>query len=113
MKIQKHHSLQVANKVLKLITVPKKVADVCHVESYSNCREQGYSIIGYPNSSKGIRVSFSECRNSDQIVVYTGSYLEFQIAGNIPSDKIWGGADYFHTPEEAARFIEKYLSSKR
>ena len=41
----------------------------CYLQMYCNGREQGYTVFNWDNN---VMVSFSENRNSDQIVVYVG-----------------------------------------
>jgi len=81
--------------------------DGCYCEAYSNGREQGLHIYG----TKG-RVSFSENRNSDSIVVYAaprGDFgYHFDMAGNVPRDgPAWENRRYFDYDQvaEAARYI--------
>lgn len=104
-----HHSLKVARKVLKKINLSPALSRECHVEAYSNCREQGYALVRWDNKGKCRKAVFSECRNSDDIMVYSGSIENFG-GGNIPSDKVYKNADRFRSPESAAQFIIKFIS---
>ena len=56
-----------------------------HLEMYANGREQGYCIRRY-RDLKMIAVSFSENRNSDDIVVYDGPGVQFSMQGNVPDE---------------------------
>jgi hypothetical protein len=82
--------------------------DYVFVETYSNCREQGFAIKAHDSA----KVAWSECRNSDQIVVYFGKAKDFEFNTNIPSEKSYKNARYFNPDkiEQAARFIFKKLS---
>ena len=114
MSIRFKQNFIVAKKVLAQLNkiISKEVAKECSVEAYSNCREQGFSIVKYQNPSC-LRVSFSENRNSDDIVVYAGKDCEFQIRGNIPNEEIYKQAKYFRYDKitEAAQFIANYFSN--
>ena len=68
--ITKCDSLKVADKVLqgiKKFKASKKMKLI--LQCYQNGREQGYMLNRMDVVSR-LYVSFSECRNSDQIVVY-------------------------------------------
>ena len=77
------------------------------VESYANCREQGFALA----SCYDRKVVFSENRNSDDIVVYTGDCMTFEFNSNIPNEEAWENRKFFKPDqvEKAARFIVKYL----
>src|SRR3990172_7764209 len=63
------------------------------LEMYANGREHGYSLVEWTAQRK---VSFSENRNSDRIVVYCGhSSLAFDMGGNVPSEEVYRKAQYF------------------
>lgn len=88
------------------------------LQAYANCREQGFSImkLDYSNGQNScLQVSFSECRNSDQINVYWGTTHDFNFQTNIPTDdtyfnrrKFFGYEKY----EEAADWIIAYLKGE-
>jgi hypothetical protein len=78
------------------------------IESFSNCREQGFAISVYEPKHKACCVA--ENRNSDHIVVYfTDKYL--QNGGNLPQDDQWENRKMFdyNQPYQAAEFIAEYL----
>lgn len=79
------------------------------VESYVNCREQGFALA----SCDDRKVAFSEFRRSDDIVVYFGTRKDFAFNTNIPSDEVYESAKFFRFDkiEQAAKFIIKYLES--
>ena len=113
MSIPFNTNFYVARKVLSAVNqiMPKKLQKECVVEAYMNGREVGYSVW----SSKhlpAVRVSFSENRNSDDIVVYAGISGDFSMQGNVPSDEIYKNAHYFayDKVEDAAKFIATFLS---
>ena len=88
------------------------------LQAYANCREQGFSITKFNYSGgkdNSRQVSFSECRNSDQITVYWGGTSDFNFQTNIPTDdtyfnrrKFFGYEKY----EEAADWIIAYLKGE-
>jgi hypothetical protein len=108
-------NLLVARKVLAQVNkkMSSKVAKTCSVEAYQNGRESGYSIVQYCNPA--LKVSFSENRNSDDIVVYAGEDQEFNMGGNIPSEKIYHQAKYFRYDkiDEAAQFIVDFFTQEK
>lgn len=64
------------------------VTKVC-VEPYINGRECGFSVRAYSNPEKyDLQIVFSEYRNSDFIVVYTGPYYHFD-NGNVPNEDVY------------------------
>jgi hypothetical protein len=83
--------MDVAFKVLNEVnrTINKKVSKNLWLEVYSNCREQGYCI----KHKNGLSISFSENRNSDDIVVYVGT--KFDMQGNVPTEESYRKARYF------------------
>jgi hypothetical protein len=105
--------MSVANAVLALVKGNAYDDDnenlTVYVEAFSNGREQGYSLTTFKR-----RVSFSENRNSDAIVVYFGKHCEFG-ADNMPSGNIWEVAKYFRYNQhyQAARFILKFLGGEK
>jgi hypothetical protein len=80
---------------------------VIAIESYVNCREQGFALA----SCDDRKVAFSEFRRSDDIVVYFGKRADFAFNTNIPSDEVYESAKFFRFDkiEQAAKFIVKYL----
>lgn len=100
MAIKFNRNMAVAKKVLNAINkqIPNEMAKNCTVEAYSNGREQGYCIWYHP-SLPFLKVSFSENRNSDEIVVYKGKDIEFSLQGNLPSEEIYQNRKYFRYNE--------------
>uniref|UniRef100_A0AAU8GER1 Phage protein n=1 Tax=Salmonella phage vB_SEnST11_KE22 TaxID=3161173 RepID=A0AAU8GER1_9CAUD len=107
-------SMKQAFGVLKVIL--EKTPELAEgLQAYANCREQGFSITKWDFKSgknKSRQVSFSECRNSDQINVYWGSTDNFDYQTNVPDNdtyfarrKFFGYEKY----EEAADWIIAYL----
>jgi len=82
-----------------------------YLELYSNGREQGYHI---KNHNTQQALSFSECRNTDQIVVYCGHFTLFTMQGNVPNEEVYRNAKYFKHDEyvEAAQYIYAYLNKE-
>lgn len=79
------------------------------LNAFSNCREQGYSLISIETSRQ---VCFSENRNSDNIIVYWGNSREFDISTNHPEK--WENKKYFRYDayDEAAEWIVDFLRGK-
>ena len=91
------NSLILARKVLNAVLKDKrnKKADGW-VESFQNCREQGYTLtVIRKQDGDCLTISFAECRNSDEIVVYNSkeSGEGFQ---NRFSDIFWYSHKYFN-----------------
>lgn len=73
---------------------------------FSNCREQGYVLTVFCKvSAKSIRATFSENRNSDDVVVYWSD-----MTNRLTSDESWGKASYYDTPKEAAMRIHQHIT---
>ncbi len=101
-----------ARKVLAIVKrLAKNSKDDSYVavESYVNCREQGFALASHDNA----KVAFSEFRRSDDIVVYFGKRSDFAFNTNIPSEEVYESAKFFRFDqhEKAARFVLKYLES--
>jgi hypothetical protein len=84
------------------------------ISIYENGREHGYnirnSLVEWDKS--GMSVSFSENRNSDDIVVYYGTVENFEDNSNVPDTETWRDRRKFFKFGEytqAAQFIFKYL----
>nr|UVX65273.1 MAG: hypothetical protein [Bacteriophage sp.] len=107
-------SMKQAFGVLKVIL--EKAPELAEgLQAYANCREQGFSITKWNHkcdNDLSKQVSFSECRNSDQINVYWGQPGNFNYQTNVPDDdtyfarrKFFGYEEY----EEVADWIIAYL----
>ena len=111
MKPQISESLQVALHVLKHIDLNKKAADeFIHVIGYENGREHGLALITGFTYNRRLTICWSECRNSDQIVVYVSKPGEqFDRDTNIPTERAYKAATYFgyNEYERAAKFISR------
>jgi len=111
-----HNSMTEADKVLKeLKPLLKKELDF-QLEPYANGRERGWSIVRSSDYRKGIqqvRVSFSEARGSDSIVVYSGDALWFD-GHNCPSARLFDQSTTFRPGHylPAAKFIAKFLNDR-
>jgi len=140
MKLNFHNGLSDADKVLHRLRAtlrsfkPDVEGRVCFlVESYVNCREQGYTITGGiygtpdKNDTRDFYCAFSQYRNSDSVVVYIASKRSsnsFQshdiFKGNIPADEVWrtaihvswekDGSHYQHAADLIAASIKMFLS---
>jgi len=104
--------------VLKLV-LKKAPALGQGLQAYANCREQGFSImkLDYSNGQDNcLQVSFSECRNSDQITVYYGTTRDFNFQTNIPTDDTYFNRRKFfgyESFEEAADWIVAFLKGDK
>lgn len=91
--------------VLKLIRVPFAKNRSAYVDTFNNCREQGYSLVVWDygtGASINRWFTFSEYRNTDDIVVYSGE-------GHKPStgvdDASYATKRFFSSERDAAAFI--------
>jgi hypothetical protein len=116
-------SLRRAHRVLESIELgelTKDERDEIVVESYENCREQGYAAVIRGLAGAGdIKIAWAECRGSDEMVAYVGKPNDFG-TGNIPNEEVYRGAVYFSSKkgtafkdrwseERCAEFIKKML----
>jgi hypothetical protein len=78
-----------------------------YLEPYQNGREHGWVL--YNVTGEG--VAFAENRNSDDIVVYLGTRSEFEMQGNVPSERVWKDRRMFEYDAyyEAAEAIIAHL----
>jgi hypothetical protein len=112
------HKVKAARKVLaalqKILRNVPKGANYILLEHYQNCREQGFLVVNYKTSSSGTSshwVAFSECRNSDSIVVFPSSgETDYPPMQGI-SEKSWENRVFFKPDEydKAAAFCKKHL----
>jgi hypothetical protein len=112
MKLEKCESLKVADQILKEINkigVSQKVSDNCWVDTYANGREVGYHIGGL-----FLGVSFSQSKNSDNIVVYCGKgVLTFDVNGVPTTETCKNGKLFqYNKFKEAAKFIVDFLEER-
>jgi hypothetical protein len=123
MRIKRYRSIIVADKVLsefkkiaRKTTSTQPYKGFCMIDLYSNCREQGYSIIRlgeYPvkrcsDLPKAKQCVFSECRNSDCIVVYYSTdSVNFDLQSQVPNEQVYNNRHYFNANEykQAAQYI--------
>lgn len=114
MKISSDSKLGVALKVLRKIRLKE---DEVHIDTYSNCREQGFFISFFDYTipfGQHRCVSFSENRNSDDIIVQYGVRDDFTPYGVFLTDEKYRNCKkYFRydEPDKAAKFITKWLTS--
>lgn len=110
-----YSSMKKAEKVLKILKkrIGSKEDGLCY-QPFQNGREHGFSILNF-NANAKKQVSFSENRNSDEIVVYYGTAYETFDINNLPmTDEDWKRKKYFEPEEyeEAAEFILEKLMSE-
>jgi hypothetical protein len=113
-----NYKLNRAKKVLAYVNkhLPSRIRKQGWIEAYSNGREQGLHIKFYGGVATTVSFSFSEYRNSDDIVVYTGeqtSVMRFAMQGNVPNEEIYKNKMFFNTKgnksgeEQAGEYIVK------
>lgn len=105
-------SLKRAMRVLRLVSLnslSKEARSNILVETYENCREQGFAVmvIGLGPSMK---LSFAENRNSDCMVLYVGTSSDFT-KGNVPSEAVYRAGHYF-SAEKGLRAGEQACARK-
>lgn len=78
------------------------------LEAYQNGRESGYALTSHDFKRHAV---FSEYRNTDQIVLYTGRPHYFDMSGNAPNERAYGNKQFFSYNDYsgAAQFIVEYL----
>ncbi len=108
MKIQKHSSLIMADKVL--MQVRRNVESFEYdrtltVTVWANCREQGYHILAGHRA-----VGFARDRHSDKIVVITNNFEEFDVTTNMPSEHAFKSAVYCDSVAAAADHVTAAIS---
>jgi len=103
-------NLVVADKVRRAINRLNRhpgLVDRCHFECFDNCREQGFVLQACSRTTlETLHIAFSECRNSDEIVVYC--YVNVAFPSNLPAtDADWQDKKYFRFDaiDDAARYI--------
>ena len=112
------NKVKVARKVLTALQkilrpVPNGKNDL-YLEHYQNCREQGFLVVNYKRDQvvPTSWVAFSECRNSDSIVVFPSSVdgQDYPPSHGI-SEKSWNNRVFFPPGEydHAAVFCKKHL----
>lgn len=114
MKLEKCDSLKVADKVLAELRKMPSVASrglQPYVDTYSNCREQGYTVHACHKSMNiytDKTVMFSQNRNSDVIVVYPMTGYETHL-----TDAGYAAAKYFEPGDYkgAAKFAYQSLKN--
>lgn len=92
-----------ATAVLAIVLdLSKNGTQTYFVEPYVNGREVGYSIRlrdtggAANNLTRGWpQATFSENRNSDDIVVYLGTTTNFSMQGNVPDEETYRSATYY------------------
>jgi hypothetical protein len=104
--IQKCRSLARADAVLSLVMAEERLRNVeATVDAFQNCREQGYMIC-FVEDDFDKAFYITECRNSDDMVVYVGKYAPHSM-----TDDAYNNGHYFRTEGEAADFLIKELKT--
>lgn len=76
---------------------------------YSNGRENGFCLKLFEGGDL-LAIAFSEYRNSnddnfDDIVVYVGGWMDFEMQGNVPSEEVYENKKMFGSEEQAVEYI--------
>ncbi len=97
-----------------------KCEEALTLEMYANGREHGYNLsvwlLGEKGRANRWSCSFSENRNSDQLVVYTGlGFTAFSMQGNVPLEEAYSTKKLFSADpvglEAAVDFVVSSLSA--
>lgn len=98
-------------KDIDLKELSEEARNNIYVQSYSNGREQGFSV-----QAGDTRISFAEFRRTDDIAVYIGSFLKFSMQGNVPDEETYRKAEFISsgksdraTEKMAARYIQEVI----
>ena len=105
MKFYQSRRADVAAAVLR--SLESKDLPPMVVEGFVNGREQGLSLTNYH-----VRVSFSEDRSSDALVVYFGMSHDFSMQGNVLHQGALSDAamrKHYSYPEDAADDIAEFI----
>ena len=94
--------MKIAIQIYNKLKVPENI----YVGAYCNGREQGIALKFINNT-----LCFSEYRNSDDIVVYTGTSEDFTANVSIPNTKTWENREFFSRTEikKATQYIQKWI----
>jgi hypothetical protein len=103
-------SMMLADAVLAMVDFLSGDLNL-YLEPYQNGREHGWALSAFGDMTNKKAV-FSEYRNTDEIVLYTGRGVDFSMQGNVPSDKAWGNKQFFSNSAvtECANYIVEYFS---
>ncbi len=85
--------------------VLKKDNRCLEINNFENCRERGY-IFKLRNKNYSKEISFAECRNSDQIVIYPFDWSGINKEKNYKNKSVYLNHQEF---QEAFNYILKYL----
>jgi hypothetical protein len=105
-------SLRRAHRVLEGIglgSLSRAEQEEIVVEAYANLREQGYAAYVH-GLTVDVKVVWTECRGSDEMVCYVGSSKNFTTEGNIPDEATYHAAKSFSNlkgTKHAERFAEE------
>ena len=97
-----------ARKVLKAVRIPWSEQRLAWVDAFNNCREQGYSLVVWDYAhARDVWFTVSEYRNTDDIVVYSGT-------GHKPAsgvdDASYATKRFFSTEQKAADYISEQFA---
>jgi len=98
-------SLSRCFKALMRVELPE--SDLYQIKSYRNGREQGFCISKW-NGTTHEKWVFSECRNGDDMVLYRGTSVDFDI-NDVPSENTYKNAQYFDILNDLIGVLTKEL----
>lgn len=113
MNLNKHMNdgLKRSLKILKAVKVPKCDAESIHIGTYSNGRENGLCVRVYAADFSDKVFVFAEYRNSDQMVLYSGTLRDFTI-DNKPTEFCYKQKEFFSSEEELIAVLEKGIAAQ-
>ena len=106
----KDRSLLVSQKLFTALKKELKGVKGCYLETFNNCREQGYCLINYDYN---FVVWACECRCSDDIMIVVGDITDKDI-NNMFSDKAYNGTKYFeyNRYDLAVKYTLEFIKNK-
>lgn len=122
MKLKLGDSMRRALSVLRQINISKKVERglTVMVKNYANCREQGIALhlITVGPKRHHVKINFSECRGSDQMVVMWSKVEPYihDDGSNVDEEdyKVRAvyidGTDYKHAERKTAAFVVRLMN---
>lgn len=114
--LPRHNSLKQAQEILSMLDADTRLdkyakSEDVYVGTFTNGREQGYSIrlsndsLGFPDSD--FKIAFAENRSSDDIVIYTGNPNMFRNDSDMLLDAVYF---HFNSQQDAVDHIVKLVT---
>jgi hypothetical protein len=119
-----HRAMGLADRTLHILERALKAHpsdEELLVHSYRNGRENGYAVSVWTGTFGSVPYwtwTFSENRNSDDVVIYEGDYhLTFggmRSMNEEEAERFWKTRQYFRTPSDAAKWlVEKIVKADK